>query len=100
MLEDNIRTFADNWTGTGTIGGSGNAETICLSTGEAMDSEMVYTGTVSVELAQNVYSAGDTILLRYRHGATVAACEAAEWVTYANPFVSLGYVQVRVESTL
>lgn len=100
MLEDNIRTFADHWTGTGTIGGTGDTETICLSTGEVMDSEVVNTGAVAIKLFQNVYSAGDAILLRYRHGASQAACEAAEWIAYTEPFTSLGFVQVRVESTL
>lgn len=100
VLEDNVRTFADHWTGTGAIGGSGNTETICVEAGEFMESEVIYTGPVSVELLQNVYAAGDTVLIKYRHGATQAACEAAGWTTYSHPFVSLGFVQVRVESTL
>jgi len=65
-----------------------------------MESEVVYTGTITVELAQNVYAAGATILLRYRHGATEVDCLAAAWNNYTVPFVSLGFVQMRVESTL
>lgn len=100
VLEDHVRTFASNWTGTGTVGSTGDAEVMCMGAGQFMESEVVETGTVSVELSQNVYAAGDTVLLRYRHGATVAACEAAAWTNYTNPFISLGFIQLRVESTL
>lgn len=98
VTEDNIRDFAGNWTGTGTINSSGDAETICLSSGEYMESELVYTGEVTVTLLQNEYVAGDTIDLNYRHGATSAACLAASWNDYVAPFVCLGYVQIRIES--
>jgi len=100
VVEDNVQTFLNNWTGTGEIGGAGDAETICMNAGEYMESEVVNTGAQTVELAQNVYAAGDTILLRYRHGATQVDCLAAGWNDYTIPFVSLGYVQVRIESTL
>ena len=33
-------------------------------------------------------------------GATEAACEIAAWNNYTVPFVSLGYVQIRMTSTL
>ena len=62
-----------------------------------MESEVVYTDTISVGLKQNFYEVGDTILLRYRHGATSVACLAAAWNDYTVPFKSLGYVQVRIE---
>jgi hypothetical protein len=42
----------------------------------------------------------DNVTLKYRHGNTIAACEAASWNTYTIPFTSLGFVQVRIESTL
>ena len=100
VVEDNTRTFAGHWTGTGAINNAGDAETLCVNAGEYMESEVVYTSTITVELAQNVYAAGATILLRYRHGATEAACLAAAWNNYTVPFLSLGFVQVRVESTL
>jgi hypothetical protein len=64
-----------------------------------MESEVVYTGPYTVQLLQNNYAAGDTIVLEYRHGATKIACEAAAWGAYVAPFTSLGYVQVRVEAT-
>lgn len=100
VQEDNVRTFTDHWTGTGTISGSGNAELICVGAGEFMESEIIETGTESIELLQNVYAAGDEVLIKYRHGATVEDCEAATWIIYSTSFDSLGFVQVRIESTL
>lgn len=98
VTETNVRTFASNWTGTGTIAGSGDAETISLTEEQNMVSEVVNTGTVTVQLLINVYAAGDTVTVKYRHGATQVACEAAEWTDYVTPFASLGYVQARLES--
>ena len=99
-LEDNIRTFAGNWTGTGAIENSGDAERVALEAGEYMVGEVVDTGTQTVELLQNEYAIGDDVILEYRHGATQAACEAAGWNAYTVPFASAGFVQVRLESTL
>lgn len=100
VTEDQTRSFASHWTGTGTAAGADDAETLCLSAGETMDSEVVNTGAVAVKLLLNAYAAGDTPALKFRHGATRAACEAASWTAYTGPFTSLGYVQVRLESTL
>ena len=97
VLEDNVRTFAGNWTGTGAISGSGDAEIMCVDAGESMISEVVETGAMLVTLLQNVYATGDTITISYRHGATVGDCTAASWNAYSIPFTSLGYVQVKVE---
>lgn len=98
VIETNIRDFSGNWTGTGGISGVGDAETMCIDPGEYMESEVVITGTVLVTLLQNTYDiTGDTIKLRYRHGADEAACLAAAWQDYTVPFTSLGYVQIRVE---
>jgi len=54
----------------------------------------------NVEILQNTYAAGDTITIKYRTGVTEGACLDADWSVYSAPFVSLGYIQVRVESTL
>lgn len=97
VVEDNVETFANNWTGTGVISGSGDAETICLNEGEYMESNVVNTGTRTVELLQNNYAAGDTIILKFRHGNSEANCLTASWSVYTVPFDSLGYVQVRIE---
>lgn len=100
VIEDNVRTFAGNWSGTGAIENAGDLERLALEAGENMTSEIVDTGARTIELDYNHYRAGDAVLLRYRHGATPADCVAAGWINYTVPFTSLGYVQVRVESTL
>lgn len=100
VVEANIRTFVDNWTGTGTIESSGDTERIALDSGEYMEGEVVDTGLHTIELLQNHYAAGDNVLLRYRHGNSEANCLAASYNNYTVPFESLGFVQVRLESTL
>lgn len=94
------RDFAGNWSGTGAITGIGDAERIELDAGEYMESEVIQTGTVNVWLGQNVYQAGDNVAMFYRHGNTEAACLLAVWNAYVGIFASLGYVQIRLESTL
>lgn len=102
VLETNIRTFLNHWTGTGAIEnpGAGDTERLALESTEYMISEMVFTDTVTCELLQNNYAPGDDVDLDYRHGATAAACAAAAWQDYVAPFMSLGFVQIRVTSTL
>jgi len=100
-LEVNVRDFAGNWAGTGAIAGAGDAEVLELETTENMVSEVVYTDTFQVTLLQNNYDpTGDDVNMDYRHGATEVACEGAAWNDYTVPFVSLGYVQIRMTSTL
>lgn len=65
-----------------------------------MESEVVITGSVTVELLQNNYLSGDTVTLKYRHGVDEATCLAASYNTYSAPFVSDGYVQVRLEASI
>ena len=98
MVEDNTRTFADNWTGTGAIENADDAERLALDADEYMESEVVDTSTLTVELDYNHYAAGDAITLLYRDGATEVACLAADWTDYTVPFMSLGFVQIRVEA--
>ncbi len=69
-----------------------------LDDGEYMESNTVQTGIVDVTLLQNVYAAGDSAVIKYRHGATDVDCEAAAWIVYTAPFMSLGFVQVRIEN--
>jgi len=72
-----------------------------LETTEYMLSEVVNTGAYTVTLLQNHYDpTGDDVDMDYRHGATQGACEAAGWNDYVSSFTSLGYVQVRMTSTL
>lgn len=97
-IEHNIRTFSDNWTGSGSIVNSGDSEKLILSsTGSYMESEIVYTDAIKVDLMQNKYGSGDTSLLKHRSGSDVASCQEASWQTYSGSFVSDGYVQIRTE---
>ncbi len=100
VTETNVRTLAGNWTGTGTISGVGDAEKLTLSAAQVETSEVVNSGARTVSLKYNFYAAGATVLMEYRHGATEAACLVASWNTYSVPFSSLGFVQIRLTSTL
>jgi len=102
VLEAVVHDFQGNWTGTGTIENPGvdDTERLALESTEYMISEVVSTGVVDVIILYNVYAAGDDINLDYRHGDTVANCLAAGWNDYIGPVSSLGYLQVRVTSTL
>lgn len=99
VTETNVRDFSGNWTGTGTITGSGDNEAIELGVGEYMESEVVNTGIKTVELLQNYYGTGDAVILRYRTGDSEVNCQAASWQVYTNSFLSDGYVQIRVDAT-
>jgi len=98
VTQSNVRTFTGNWTGTGTIENSGDAERIALHSAQYMEGEVVNTGIKTVSLSQNVYDAGDMAIIKYRHGVDSASCLAASWNNYTVPFGSLGYVQIRIES--
>ena len=102
VSEPNVRNFQGNWTGTGTIGNPGvaDSERLELEAGEYMVSEIVETGTVTVEVLLNVYQSGDAVTIEYRHGATPNACATASWTSYTGQFSSLGYMQIRLTSTL
>ena len=97
MVEANVRTFSGNWTGTGVIAGLSDAETICLDPGEYMDSEVINTGAAVMELLQNNYGAGENVTLKYRTAATWGGTLLEDWVAYVDPFLSAGFVQVRIE---
>lgn len=97
VVEDNVRTFATNWSGTGNISGAGDSETMCVTPIQYMESEIIQTNPVSIELLINNYQAGDTATIKYRTGATGASCQGASWISYTVPFESLGFVQVRIE---
>jgi hypothetical protein len=98
VTEDNIRTFAGNWTGTASITGSGDAEALEFETGQYKESEVVETGEKVTELSINTYTAGDTAPISYRHAASAGACLAAAWNDYTIPFSSLGFAQVRISA--
>jgi hypothetical protein len=98
VTEDNIREFFGNWTGTGTITGSGDNEQIELEVGQWMESEVVDTlGVDRLLVIQNKYQSGDTFTVKWRTAATKDGVLSATWNTYSVDFESLGYCQLRVE---
>ena len=98
MLEPNIRDLSV-WTGTGTVENSGDAERLALASGEYMESEVVEVGLLSVIMAINVYQSGDAVAIKYRTHADPTSLLSEAWLDYAGEFESLGYVQMRLEST-
>jgi hypothetical protein len=52
----NIRTFSGNWTGTGSVDGTGDNERLKLAPGQYMESEVVQIGG-TVEFKKNFYQA-------------------------------------------
>ena len=73
---------------------------LCLIVAVTIDASAQYPSTVTynnVAMTRNFYIAGDDATLKYRHGETQVACEAASWNSYTGSFVSLGYVQIRLE---
>lgn len=98
MVEDYARTFADHWTGDGTIESSGDDERLLLYGGQVMTSEVWATGIRKIGVALNQYLSGDAATVEYRTGADATTCQAASWTPYTGSFDSLGYVQVRLSA--
>lgn len=96
--ETNIRAFT-NWTGTGSVENTGDAERIVLLSGQNMESETVNTGAGTVTFTIGKYQSSHTPpYIKYRTGATASACEAASLQDYpgAQGFTSLGYARAYV----
>lgn len=98
VIETNTRTFSSNWTGTGTISGTSDAEVINLNYGEYMTSEIINTGAEVVALRQNFYASGDDVNLYYRTAATEGGIATATWIRYTDQFTSLGYAQIKLDA--
>lgn len=98
--EDYDINFQGNWTGTALITGSGDAEKILFDAGENLQlaSWNLGSGTATIELDKYQSGYDGSITVKYRTGATKAACEAAGWTTYSGSFTSLGWVGVRLET--
>ena len=77
-----------------------DTERLALEAGEYMTSEIVNTGAQTVQLLQNNYAAGDTVKIEYRTASTYSGIDPEAWVEYSVPFKSLGFVHIRVTSTL
>ena len=88
------------WSGTGIISGSGDGETITLNDGQYEESEVVDIGANQVEIVIDEYGSGSggPPVIKYKDGDDYANCIADTWHIYTVPFLSTGYVQIRVEN--
>ena len=98
VAETTVRDFHLNWTGTGLVINQGidDTEALELLDGEYMVSEIASSELREVAILYNVYDSGDTITLEYRHASTELGVSSAGWNSYTGPFISLGFIQVRV----
>ena len=97
ISEDYSRSFQVTWTPGTVIVNEGDAEALGVHAGTNEISSVIHTFGVAVECVQNKYGSGDTFTdVKYRHGATQAACEVASWIDYIGGFTSLGYVQFKL----
>jgi hypothetical protein len=98
--EDYARTFAGNWTGTGTISGAGNLEVVILAAGEYMESEIWELGVGDdATIVRDKYRTGsETIDIKYKTSPTIAGIGGLGWTTYSTPVSSQRYFQVRIEN--
>lgn len=98
VTQDNTRTFVTNWTGTGTISGSGDAEIVELAEGQYVESEVINIEAGLKEINLDDYQSGSgAVIVKYKDGSSVANCEADTWNTYSVPYTSEGYSQIRLE---
>jgi hypothetical protein len=102
VVEETIRVFYLNWTGTGSIenAGGGDSERLVIQERQYMISEVVDTeGVMNVEILLNVYGAGDTLPLLYRTGNSVVNCQSASWNLYpGTPVTSQGFIQLKISA--
>lgn len=96
VTEAGVADFSEG-SGTALVGLSGDAEYLCIESGEYFILPAKNTGAVEVEITYDEYDTGlGTGTIEYRTGATGAECEAASWNTYSAHFASLGWVQIRI----
>ena len=74
---------------------------MALESTEYMESEIVNTGAYTVTLLQNIYDvSGDDVTMEYRHAATQGGVAGESYGAYSVPFLSAGFVQIKMTSTL
>jgi len=101
IIEDISRSFTDNWSGTGTVIGSGDSEKLRLYPNQYM--EMNYCWNINASgymtIFNNKYSSASSgFTIKYKTGATSEDCESDEWNVYnGSSFNCLGWVKLRVE---
>jgi len=102
VLEENTADLS-TWSGTASIVGSGDGESIALSSGEYATSPVVDLGAGTARVRLNKYGHGIApSSVQYKTGTTEANCEADTWhnVTmwdaFSGTFSCDGYAQVKV----
>ena len=68
--------------------------------GAYMESEYANFGVGTALIDLNAYRSSDAVAVYYKTGDSIANCAADSWHLYDSGFSSLGYVQIRLESTL
>lgn len=92
------RVLSGNWTGTGTITGSGDSEKIYLLPGQYMESETWNLTSMKAIINLDKYGSGSGgITVKYKDGNSEANCEADTWHAYSIPFACTGWIKIRIE---
>jgi len=83
---------------TGALSGSGDAEKVSLEDGEYWEAPTKFIGAGSFAIELNKYQGESAtgFTVKYKTGATQAACNAAEW-TEGTSFESTGWGKIRIE---
>ena len=99
VAEDNTKVFTGNWTGTGSISGSGDSEVMNFDSAEYEESETWNIGSGRVQLTIDKYGTGSgSPIVKYKQGDSSVNCEADTWHTYTVPFLCTGWIKIRVEA--
>ena len=100
VLELNIKDFTD-WTGTGTVSGSGDSEIISLHSGDYMESPTWNFGIGTLIIGKDIYASGyGAPDIYYKTGDSEATCDADTWTLYTgSPVACARWVKVRIEVT-
>ena len=97
VLETYARSISGNWTGTGTVSGSGNLETVKLYSGEYMESEIWNLGAGSnAAISANYYRSGVGGEPTIQYRTSPSAGMSGGWNSYTGTFTSSGYVQIKI----
>jgi len=98
VTEQNVKDFADGWTGYAAVAGSGDAEYMGLNPANEAVSPTWFTGTMKATIEIDHYGSGSgpAETLHYKTGVTKEACEAAGWTAYSGQFNSTGWVKIRI----
>ena len=103
VVEDEVRDFNINWTGTGVISSSGDSEVIELEAGDYMESQDWNFGAMLCALQIDKYGAlgvKGIPTVKYKNAATEGGLSSEPWTLYTTAFACLGWLKIRVETPL